>query len=108
MQIDKIRDQMLDQFFDGILALESKEDCLAFFDDLLTLNEIKTMVQRYQVAKMLYEKKTYSIIEKETHASTATIARVKRSLFDGNDSYDMLFKRIEANKTETDTDEITD
>ncbi|MGX7418320.1 YerC/YecD family TrpR-related protein [Carnobacterium gallinarum] len=108
MQIDKIRDQMLDQFFDGILALESKEDCLAFFDDLLTLNEIKTMVQRYQVAKMLYEKKTYSVIEKETHASTATIARVKRSLFDGNDSYDMLFKRIAATKMDVTEEEETD
>lgn len=100
LQIDKIRDQMLDEFFDGILALESKEECFAFFDDLLTLNEIKTMVQRYQVAKMLHEKKTYSVIEKETHASTATIARVKRSLFDGNNSYDMLFKRIELEKND--------
>lgn len=99
MQIDKIEAKMIDEFFDGILALESKEECLAFFDDLLTLNENKTIIQRYQVAKMLYEKKTYQTIEKETHASTATIARVKRSLFDGNNSYDMLFKRIEqANK----------
>lgn len=95
LQIDKIEAKMIDEFFDGILALESKEDCFAFFDDLLTLNEAKTMVQRYQVAKMLYEKKTYQMIAKETHASTATIARVKRSLFDGNHSYDMLFKRME-------------
>ena len=38
------------------------------------------------VAKMLTEKKVYTEIVKETGASTATISRVKRALFD-NDTY---------------------
>ena len=38
------------------------------------------------VAKMLPEKKVYTEIVKETGASTATISRVKRALFD-NDTY---------------------
>ena len=44
------------------------------------------MSQRLVVAKMLTEKKVYTEIVKETGASTATISRVKRSLFD-NDTY---------------------
>ena len=42
--------------------------------------------QRLVVAKMLTEKKVYTEIVKETGASTATISRVKRALFD-NDTY---------------------
>lgn len=95
VQIDKIRDESTDDFFKTILQLESIEEGYAFFDDLLTLNEVKTMTQRYQVAKMLYEHKTYSEIEQATRASTATISRVKRSVFDGNGMYDVLFKRVQ-------------
>ena len=72
--------------FDAILSLETKEDCYRFFEDLCTSAELKAMSQRLVVAKMLTEKKVYTEIVKETGASTATISRVKRSLFD-NDTY---------------------
>ena len=50
--------------------------------------------QRYEVAKMLREKKTYLEIAEETGASTATISRVNRSLNYGNDGYDLVFNRL--------------
>ena len=53
---------------------------------LCTSAELKAMSQRLVVAKMLTEKKVYTEIVKETGASTATISRVKRALFD-NDTY---------------------
>ncbi|WP_106766744.1 YerC/YecD family TrpR-related protein [Paenibacillus faecalis] len=95
MLIDKLRGPMLDEFFEGILALESVEECYAFFDDLCTLNEVKALTQRYQVAKMLHNDHTYIEIEARTKASTATISRVKRTVTNGSGSYDMLFKRLE-------------
>lgn len=52
------------------------------------------MAQRFQVAKMLHDGKTYNVIESETGASTATISRVKRSLHYGNDMYDVVFSRM--------------
>ncbi|EAD8004121.1 transcriptional regulator, partial [Listeria monocytogenes] len=36
MQIEKLRGQGLDEFFQGILTLENLEECYAFFDDVCT------------------------------------------------------------------------
>ena len=72
--------------FDAILSLKDKDECYRFFEDLCTSAELKAMSQRLVVAKMLTEKKVYTEIVKETGASTATISRVKRALFD-NDTY---------------------
>lgn len=94
MLIEELQGKSLDEFFQGILSLDSIEECYAFFDDLCTVNEIKTMVQRFQVAKMLYNHNTYSEIEAEANASTATISRVKRSLNHGNHSYEKMFARM--------------
>ncbi|MCJ8010841.1 YerC/YecD family TrpR-related protein [Paenibacillus sp. KQZ6P-2] len=94
MLIKELQGKALDEFFQGILSLETLEECYAFFDDLCTVNEIKTLMQRFQVAKMLYNRKTYNEIEEEAGASTATISRVKRSLFHGNQSYEVIFNRM--------------
>ncbi|GIP24153.1 YerC/YecD family TrpR-related protein [Paenibacillus sp. J22TS3] len=95
MLINELKGNALDDFFQGILTLESIEECYAFFDDLCTVNEIKTLMQRFQVAKMLYNHKTYCEIEEEASASSATISRVKRSLYHGNNSYDVIFRRMQ-------------
>ena len=82
----KLRSAELDELFQAVLSLQTVEDCYRFFEDLCTSPELKAMSQRLVVAKMLTEKKVYSEIVKETGASTATISRVKRALFD-NDTY---------------------
>ncbi|HLR53961.1 MAG TPA: YerC/YecD family TrpR-related protein [Pseudogracilibacillus sp.] len=94
MQIDKLRGKQLDQFFDAILQLQTREECYRFFDDVATMNEINSLSQRLQVAKMLYEGKTYTIIEEETKASTATISRVRRCLDYGSEGYEVVLQRI--------------
>ena len=82
----KLKNDATDFLFDAILSLENKEECYRFFDVLCTSAELKALSQRLVVAKMLTEKKVYTEIVKETGASTATISRVKRALFD-NDTY---------------------
>ena len=62
-----------------------------FFEDVCTVNELFSLSQRFEVAKMLREQKTYLDIAEKTGASTATISRVNRSLNYGNDGYDMVF-----------------
>ena len=91
----KIKDDHTDHLFKAILTLKSVEECYNFFEDLCTMQELKAMSQRYEVAKMLSEKQVYSEIVKKTGASTATISRVNRSLIYGSDGYDMVFKRLE-------------
>lgn len=93
-----IRTEEVNHLFDAILSLKDKEECFAFFEDLCTVNEILSISQRYEVAKMLREKQTYRDISEITGASTATISRVNRSLNYGCDGYDMVFDRL-YNKT---------
>ncbi len=90
----KIRTEAVDHLFEAILSLKDLEECYMFFEDVCTINEILSLAQRYEVARMLREKKTYLDIAERTGASTATISRVNRSLNYGNDGYDMTFERI--------------
>lgn len=90
----KIKAEAVDHLFEAVLTLKSPEECYAFFEDVCTVNELLSLSQRYEVAKMLREKKTYLDIAERTGASTATISRVNRSLNYGNDGYDMVFKRL--------------
>jgi TrpR-related protein YerC/YecD len=98
MQINKIRGKELDQLFNAVLSLQNKEECYRFFDDLCTINEVQSLSQRLEVARMLQEGKTYHKIEMETGASTATISRVKRCLNYGNDAYQMVLDRVDEEK----------
>jgi len=90
----KIKDDLTDQLFQAILSLKDIEECYRFFEDICTINEIKSLAQRLQVAIMLKDKKTYQEIVEETGASTATISRVNRSLIYGADGYKIVFERI--------------
>ncbi len=90
----KIRTESVDYLFDAILSLKDKEECYTFFEDVCTINELLSLSQRLEVAKMLREQKTYLEIAEKTGASTATISRVNRSLNYGNDGYDMVCERL--------------
>ncbi|NLY81900.1 MAG: TrpR-like protein YerC/YecD [Clostridiales bacterium] len=83
----KFKNEALDEMFKAVLLLESEEDCYRFFEDLCTVKELHEMSQRFQVAKMLDCKKTYTEIEKETGASTATISRINKCLVYGANGY---------------------
>ena len=62
----------------AIAELEDFEQCKDFFEDLCSMNELLSMEQRFEVAKMLNEEKVYTEIMESTGASTSTISRVKR------------------------------
>lgn len=97
----EIRTESVRQLFEAILTLQDKDECFDFFEDLCTVNELLSLAQRFQVAKMLRENHTYLEVAEKTGASTATISRVNRSLNYGNDGYDMVFARMkQADQTE--------
>jgi TrpR-related protein YerC/YecD len=83
----------MDELFRAVLSMETVEECYMFFEDLCTITELKSMEQRYQVARMLAEGKVYSDIANETGASSATISRVNRALNYGSDGYKIALKR---------------
>lgn len=93
-----IRTPAVDHLFEAILCLKDKEECYTFFEDVCTINEILSLSQRFEVAHMLRQQKTYLDIAEKTGASTATISRVNRSLNYGNDGYDMVFARMKKSE----------
>ena len=62
----KLRTEAVDHLFDAILSLENREECYTFFEDVCTINELLSLSQRFEVAKMLREKKTYLEISEKT------------------------------------------
>lgn len=91
---EKLKTPAVDFLFDAILSLKDRDECYKFFEDVCTVNEILSLSQRLEVAKMLTGKNTYLDIAEKTGASTATISRVNRSLTYGNDGYEIAFSRI--------------
>lgn len=96
----KFKKDDIDELFEAVLTLEDQEDCYRFFEDICTINEIHSIAQRLQVAKLLYEKKTYTEIEKTTKASTATISRINKCLVYGADGYRRVLERLQEKEDE--------
>ena len=84
----------LDILFKAILTLENVEECYKFFEDVATINELRALSQRIQVAKMLKNKKVYTEIAESTGASTATISRVNKCLNYGEGGYNLVLDRL--------------
>ena len=95
---DKNRTEGTDNFFYSILTLKNKNECYAFFEDLLSVNELRSLAQRYTVAEMLKKGKTYQQIEEATGASSATISKVAQSLNYGKGGYDIAINRLNAKR----------
>ena len=95
----RIHDENTDFLLRCILSLQDLDECYAFFEDLCTVPELKSMARRIVVAKMLTEEKKYEDIVEKTGASTTTISRVNRSLCYGNDGYTKIFQRISEEDT---------
>jgi TrpR-related protein YerC/YecD len=92
----KIKSKELDLFFKAILELNDIDECYKFFEDVATINEVKSLAQRLHVANLLKNKKTYSEIAEITGASTATISRINRCLNYGSDGYSLILERLEG------------
>lgn len=85
----------MDDLFDAILTLKSRDECYALFEDLCTIAEIKSLASRFQVAILLNKGCTYTEIFDQTGVSTATISRVKRCLDYGADGYKTVLGRMD-------------
>ena len=94
----KIKTPAVDHLFEAILSLETPEECYTFFEDVCTIQELNSIAQRLEVAKMLKSGKSYQTVSKETGASTATISRVNRCLTYGSGGYRNLLEKLEQSE----------
>lgn len=99
MYRSKLESEILDEFFEALSTLESREEYYRFFEDVCTISELMSIAQRLSVAKMLHQERTYTDIAHETGASTATISRVKKALNYGADGYKLVINRLENQQT---------
>ncbi|MDQ7820916.1 MAG: YerC/YecD family TrpR-related protein [Armatimonadota bacterium] len=90
----KLKDPLVDRFFEAVLSLRTPEECYRFFEDVCTVAEIKAMAQRLEIARLLYQGHTYEDVARRTGASSATISRVRRFLEYGADGYRLVFERL--------------
>lgn len=81
-------------FFKAIITLKTEKECEMFFDDICTIQELEAIAQRFEVAKLLVEGKSYVDINKETGASTATICRVSKCINYGEGGYKTAIRRL--------------
>ena len=90
----------VDTLFRAVLNLESIEECYTFFEDVCTINELRDMAQRFEVALLLDKGCNYQQIAAKTNVSTATISRVSRCLNYGEGGYQAAIDKLKKSEAE--------
>ncbi len=88
---DEIRD-----LASALVLLDEPDEALRFLRDLCTVNELRELGQRWQVARLLDDGVSYHEVSLRTGASSATISRVAQWLRYGRDGYRLLIDRSRA------------
>lgn len=78
-----------------ILRVRTTQEARRFLRDLMTEDEIRMIVDRWRVARMLADGRSYRQIENETGLSSRTVARISRWLHRGEGGYRLLLGRKE-------------
>ena len=94
------RSPEMEELFEGILTLQTLEECERFFTDICTIKELQALTQRLQVAKQLYEGRNYNEVYRDTGVSSATICRVNKCLNYGDGGYKTVLDRLGGNSDE--------
>src|ERR1700727_2533269 len=82
--------------YTAVAALETAEECRAFFRDLCTPAEIQAMADRWGVVDWLMRGVPYREINRLTGVSVTTISRVARCLANGNGGYSLVARRMKG------------
>lgn len=86
--------------YKAILELKSLEECCDFFEDICAVTELRSMEQRFEVARMLKQQKVYTEIMQKTNASSATISRVNRMMNYGTGCLGEILDRMPQEEEE--------
>lgn len=93
-------DKKTDELFSVILNLETVKETEAFFRDLCTIDEIKAMCERWQIAKLVYKGMPYRDIAKKLKVSTTTISRVAVWVYHGEGGYKSVLDKMPKSRLE--------
>ena len=85
--MSELRTAEVEDLLNVLVGIDDADTAFLFFEDVMTIREIREISQRLQVARMLDAGKPYTAIEKQTGASATTIARVSKALNYGSGGY---------------------
>lgn len=91
----RLRTPEVEDLLTVLAGLHQPDEVFALLEDLFTVREIKDISQRFEVACMLREGKSYAAIEQTTGASATTIARVSKALNYGAGGYAKAFSVLD-------------
>ena len=97
-QTTKLWDRDAEDLLRCLLHLGSVSSAKRYIRDLMTEDEIRMIVSRWRVARLLAAGRTYRQIEEDTGLSSRTIARISHSLRNGEGGYRLLLRRHEKRK----------
>lgn len=80
---------------EALSKLKNDDEIRAFLSDILTRSEQTTLIMRLKVATLLDKGSPYKQIERETGASSATIAKISEYLKYGYDGYKTVIERLD-------------
>lgn len=80
-------DKNSDNLFEAILTLKDSKEAENFFRDLCTVDELKSMCERWQIVGLLDQGMAYRKIAETVGASTTTVSRVALWLNNGAGGY---------------------
>ena len=98
--LDQRQTENIRELMTAILSLRDEAECLAFFRDLCTVQELISFSQRLQVAKRLMAGETYESIRQQIPVSSTTITRINTALQFGSGGYRSVLSRQDPSEGE--------
>jgi TrpR-related protein YerC/YecD len=83
----------LDELADAFLSMRDRDEMRRFLRDLCTLAELEALAHRWQIARLLEQKRPYLDVAETVHTSTATVTRVAQWLRHGTGGYRIALDR---------------
>ena len=87
------RTPAVEQLATALTQIDNQEQMLAFLRDVCSFNELATLAQRLEVARLVDAGHSYAEIARELGASTATVTRVAQWLRHGEGGYRAVLDR---------------
>ena len=79
----------------AILSIETEEECIAFLNDICTIQELEKLDQRLQAAMLLLDNQTYEKVIEKTKISSTTLSRVSRCIRYGDGGYKKIIEKMD-------------
>ena len=89
------RTPAVERLANALVQIDDQEQMLAFLRDVCSFNELATLAQRLEVARMVDAGVSYAEIARQLGASTATVTRVAQWLRHGEGGYRAVLDHVD-------------